>query len=182
MVNAKLSKWNSLSFFYYCYFSLLLYYPFFTFLSSFSVFILVICFGSFCSIIMLQKKKTTIERVFFSICTLRFSQSRRAHNGCQQGATFRYLRFHNVVREKHLILLNWHRFLKELVILNRKSLNKVLMLLRFLNIQWRLPAAFVIQTKHLFEEVTQWSGMLGEVRDKFSQVVDHTKKSLQFIN
>ena len=36
----------------------------------------------------------------------------------QQGDIFRYPRFHNFVREKCLILLNWHQFLNELVILN----------------------------------------------------------------
>ena len=45
--------------------------------------------------------------------------------------------------------MNWHQFLKELVIVNQKSLDKVLMLLRFLNFQWRLIEAFEV-----FEEVT----------------------------
>ena len=40
------------------------------------------------------------------------------------------------------------------------------MLLRFLNFQWYLIEAFVVE-RHLFFEVAEWSGMLDKVRDKF---------------
>ena len=36
----------------------------------------------------------------------------------QKGVTFRFLRFRNFVQEKRLIILSWHQFLNELVILN----------------------------------------------------------------
>ena len=71
------------------------------------------------------------------------------------------------VQEKRLILLDWHQFLNESVILNRKSLDKVLMLLRFL-ILMTVIEAFVVQKQHFSEEVTEWSGILREVRNKFS--------------
>ena len=68
----------------------------------------------------------------------------------QQGATFYYLQFHNFVQGKCLVLLNCHLFLIELVILNPKSLGKMLMLLRSLDFQWPLTEAFLIQKQHLF--------------------------------
>ena len=42
------------------------------------------------------------------------------------------------------------------------------MLLRLLYVQWRLTEAFVIKKQHFFEEGTEWNGMFGKVRDKFS--------------
>ena len=59
--------------------------------------------------------------------------------------------------------------LSKLVILNQKSLDKAF-------------EAFEFKHKSFFEEVTYWSGMHGEVMDKFSYVVNHTKKYLHFIN
>ena len=41
------------------------------------------------------------------------------------------------------------------------------MLTKVLNFQWRLIEAFAIQKKIFFEEVREWIGMFGEVRDKF---------------
>ena len=98
-------------------------------------------------------------------------------SGYKEGKKFRYLWFHNFVQENHLILLNWHRFLNKLVILNQKSLDEVLMLLRFLNFQWHLIEAFYFKDI-FFEEVMKWSGIFNEIRDKFSKGFNHTKKSL----
>ena len=103
-------------------------------------------------------------------------------SGYKEGKKFRYLWFHNFVQENHLILLKWHRFLNKLVILNKKSLDEVLMLLRCLNFQWHLIEAFYFKDNIFFEEVTKWSGIFHEIRDKFSKVINHTKKSLYLIN